>query len=930
MKHSFTAVSNILSYAAVLVLVPHALAAPNEQLQTEAKQGSVSQSQAELGTQSGSAIQSGAVPSLVPPSPENPTQVVSHTVAKDDKDGGIPLGNFLLYPELSATMMYDDNIYASRINELSDRILTISPEIRMKSNLSRHFFELGTGVDINQYHKYTDENTNDAWVYGKGRIDISDWTNIYGGVNLSRDHEDRSSPDASEISTTDSLEKPTHFRDLSGNAGIHQKLTDRLNIRFGVSAMKLNYEDTPLVGGGTYSSDYRDRQETLVGGRVTFAALDGVNLFAQGMSDTRAYDTSNPITNPTFNHNSHGYNEALGISFKPSSTLNAEAYVGLIQHYYDNSLFENISATDYGLNVMYKIAPWTTLSLNLDRSLKETTITDLSGYLNTALTGQVKHNLSRDLSLNASLSRQWSSYNESEREDVYTGAGVGAKYYITNSFYAGADYKYRHRNSTATQSVATYIDPVHYADYDNNLVYVTLGTDFGTRANSLMPAITYPSWDLFPVPFSNNLSGLYIGAALGMNSISNDSFGYRDTLTDLNNYDDGEFSKTGKVAGLFAGYGLLFNKHYYLGLEAEYDHGSDKITHDHVNDSYFSIEQADNLAITLRPGYVVNNGSLLYGRLGYASTTFENAVRVLDDSVVPGVTYSVNQNEKVSGVKLGMGTDIPVSDNFFMRMDYAYTDYKSYDVPVFNSAGTLLQNDTADMSSGTFKIGLGWNFGGSDDATNKVASVDANYLNGMYVGAMIGHGVISSEMEAIQKQGDVNQSVLLANFGNEGFTGGAFLGYGYTFHQFYVGAELEAEAATFGWHHDRTVSGDGGRDFNVHKKGGFGESIRLGYVLKNASLLYARVGLVNTKFNSIYERGAASGSPKYIDQDNELDGTRIGLGAEVPFNKSLFMRMDYSYTNYESYSFVTAHSSPDAITYNNDENMVRFGLGYHF
>lgn len=933
MKQSIATVGYALSFAASLALVPQAIAAPSEQAQTKSQQGSVVQSVVETGEQSGSVVQSGILPELTPPKPLDPAQQVSHGAKKDEDKGGIIWGSFLLYPDLAAIYMYDDNIYASRKNEVSDEIITVSPELRVKSNFSRHSLEMGAGANINNYHRYNTENTTDSWVYGKGRIDLANTTNVYGGVSIARDHEDRSSSDSAELFDTATatgltLEKPTQYTDLSGNAGMYHELTSRVNVRLGVSASELNYEDTPLVGGGTYSSDYRDRKETLTGGRLTFKASDTTDLFVQGMNDTRQYDTANPMTNPAFNHNSHGFNAALGMAIKPSDALNAEAYVGRIRQYYDNSAFENVSAIDYGLNVKYKTTPWTTLSLDLDRSLQETTITDSSGFINTSLTGRVKHSLSRDLSLSGSLTRQWSRYNEIDRQDIYTGAGVGIKYYLTDAIYTGADYQYRHRNSTATKTLATYMAPVNYADYDNNIVYATLGTDFGSRARTATPAFTYPSWSLFTAPFNNTLAGWYAGATLGANGINDANYGLRDDLTKPDNFDNGEFSETGLLAGLFAGYGQMLNKHFYLGLEAEFDHSHDEIVHDHIGDLYFSIGQTDSIALSIRPGYVLDNGALLYGRLGYASTAFANTVRAVDD--LTGTAYTVNEDKKMDGFRLGMGNDIPMGNNLFLRMDYAYTNYKKYAIPVYNSTGTLLHDDTADMSSSTFKMGLGWNFGGSDESS-KIVSVDPKYLDGMYVGAMIGHGVINSEMTAIHKFGAGDESTLLANFGNEGFTGGAFLGYGRTFGQWYAGIELEAEAATFGWHHDRTVPGDGGRDFYVHKKGGFGESVRLGYALKNGSLLYGRIGRVDTKFNSIYERGAAAGNPKYIDQDNNLQGFRVGLGTEVPFNKSLFMRMDYSYTNYESYGFTTGHvPNPDVVTHNNDESMFRLGFGYHF
>lgn len=910
MKRDIVTIRYALSFAVALILAPYAMGAPNDQAQSQAQQGG----------QAGTLNQNGILPAVTPPRPQDPAQQVSHNLEKDEAKGGLPWGNFLLFPELSVSAMYDDNIYASRKNEISDAILTISPSVRLKSNFDRHSLEIGTGIDINRYHRFATEDTDDTWIYAKGRIDLTKSSYLYGGVGLSRNHEDRSSPDALAIAQTAALASPIQYTDLNGNVGMYHSFTDRLTVRLGASAIKLNYENTPLVGGGSYSNDYRDRTETLVGGRFIFVASNIVNLFAQGAYDNRIYDSGN--------RSSHGYNAALGMEVKPSDIFSGEAYIGRIHQDYDNSNFAAVNTGDYGLKIKYKTTPWTNFTLDLARSLEETTVSNSSGYINTSLSGRVNHSLSRALSLNASLTREWSQYNDISRTDVYTGAGVGAKYYFANSLYAAVDYKYRKRTSSATSTNIDYLAPVHYADYDNNLVYVTLGTDFGPREQPILPNITYPDRSLFSGPFENKVSGLYVGATLGVNSINAKSFGYRDPWTgNPNNYDQGQFADMGILSGLFIGYGRTLDKHFYLGAEAEFDRTDTEILHNHVNDTLFSIGQDNSFSLAVRPGFVLDNGALLYGRVGWASTKFTDSIQTVDSSgtSVDGVTYAVNQDKTLSGFRLGLGTDIPMGNNLFMRMDYAYTNYGSYSTPVYNDVNTLLRNDSVDISGGTFKLGVGWNFG-ANDTSDKVVFVNPSYLDGMYVGAIIGHGALTSKIHALHGDG----TVLDADFGRDGFTGGAFLGYGKTFKHWYLGAELEAEASTFGWSHDRQTSGaTGGRDFYVNKKGGFGESIRLGYVLKNGTLVYGRVGRVETKFTSQYIKGSA-GHNNWVDQDNTLVGSRIGLGAEVPFDKSLFMRMDYSYTNYGPYSFTTGSSTPDVVTYNNDESLFRFGLGYHF
>jgi opacity protein-like surface antigen len=89
---------------------------------------------------------------------------------------------------------------------------------------------------------------------------------------------------------------------------------------------------------------------------------------------------------------------------------------------------------------------------------------------------------------------------------------------------------------------------------------------------------------------------------------------------------------------------------------------------------------------------------------------------------------------------------------------------------------------------------------------------------------------------------------------------------------------------------------------------------------------------VRTRFNTIDEKGAGTGS--WIDRSDKLDGTRIGLGAEIPATENAFVRMDYSYTRYDdTVDFVTTHdggANPDAMRFDNSESLVRLGLGFRF
>ena len=88
-----------------------------------------------------------------------------------------------------------------------------------------------------------------------------------------------------------------------------------------------------------------------------------------------------------------------------------------------------------------------------------------------------------------------------------------------------------------------------------------------------------------------------------------------------------------------------------------------------------------------------------------------------------------------------------------------------------------------------------------------------------------------------------------------------------------------------------------------------------------------RIGQMQTRFNTFYSRGA--GTP--VNQSDNLDGTRVGLGAEIPASRNTFVRMDYSYTRYND-ALTVSPSQPtaDIMRFDNTETLARLGLGYRF
>ncbi|WP_414901207.1 outer membrane protein [Sphingomonas flavalba] len=72
---------------------------------------------------------------------------------------------------------------------------------------------------------------------------------------------------------------------------------------------------------------------------------------------------------------------------------------------------------------------------------------------------------------------------------------------------------------------------------------------------------------------------------------------------------------------------------------------------------------------------------------------------------------------------------------------------------------------------------------------------------------------------------------------------------------------------------------------------------RVGAEVSPGMLLYAKAGYTNARIATRYD-GVTGGPASFSDKTN-LDGVRVGAGAEYAFSPNSFIKAEYRYSNYE-------------------------------
>jgi len=805
----------------------------------------------------------------------------------------VVLGDFSFLPKLAVSYQYDDNIFALRDNEVDDNLLIINPSLMFTSNWKQHSVKLNLGGELGRYKRHPSEKYDDYWIDLEGRYDISKQTNLFGGLNHTRDHEERGTPSVSGT-------VPTTFDSDQVHAGIAHRVGD-YKFRFGGTFERLNFVDA-----GPFNNDDRDRDVSGLGLRISYLYAPNREFFAQAIRDQRDYELD--VDDNGFIRHSDGHRVSFGLKSRFSNRLSVEGYFGRLYQKYEDARFAEISTLDFNAKLKYLSSPRSSLSLVLDRSLEETTLEDSSSYLNSSLSIKALRELNSRNSVVAIFGASRADYQGVELEEDIFNASINWRYRLNPEFYVALSYRMLINDTNQSIILNNPANPQYSQDYVRQQVMLTL--------NAMLFDVDDPG---FGKPSSretlnlskNDWQGFYLGTHVGHTATHVRTFGIRGS----SGTDYAEFGDEGTRGGIFAGYGMDFNR-WYLGVEAEIDQANQNTAHtkDKSISRTFNIEDEQSYALSLRGGYTLKSGPLLYARVGRAKAEFDTSFMINNE---PG--NAVNNTFDVYGIRYGIGTDISLSDSMFLRMGYIYTNYDTYIVDAVTTAEEFNQSDNV------FNLGVGWLFGGN----GSLANVNTNIkTNGFYAGLQLGHGSVNSRATGIHNDSGSTPGTynFVGDFGNNsGFTSGLFAGFGHAWDSFYLGLETETEGSSAEWEHQRLPTG---RDFGLKKKSGVGVGLRAGYQLRHGTLLYLTASRMRTRFITNWEKG--NNSTNYIERDDKVYGNRVGFGADIPTSQSVFLRLSYSYTDYESYRFITSHGNTDDMTFNNSETLFRLGLGVRF
>jgi hypothetical protein len=351
---------------------------------------------------------------------------------------GIPVGGFLLFPQLVVDGTYDSNVFRTTNNTLDDFFFTFSPSLRLKSNWGLNSLELYSGANAFQYLTYSHQNLADWNVGADGRYDIAEGIGVYANGVASEAHESLASPN-----TLGNQQSPTRYYDK--HADISTTIQpNRLGFNLGGTFDRYDYANAPLIGGGSENNADRNFDEYQAYLRAFYEFSPGYTLFLRTTYDSRQYDQF--LDRSGLHRSSTGYHVNGGADLQFTHLISGEVYLGYLRYNFAAPLVD-VGGFDYGAKLDWLATPLITVHLEGSRTLSPIILPGASVQDNKSVGLSLDYELLRNLIIQARTDYVDSSYPGIARHDKAPDFQVGAKYLVNHLISLDAGYIFTKRTT---------------------------------------------------------------------------------------------------------------------------------------------------------------------------------------------------------------------------------------------------------------------------------------------------------------------------------------------------------------------------------------------------------------------------------------------------------------------------------------------------
>ena len=361
---------------------------------------------------------------------------------------GVQAAGFTIFPSITISPEYDDNIFATDHDKVSDEVTLISPQVQVRSNWSRNELDAFARLTSDVYASQSDESTTDYQLGTSGRLDFLRQDNINASVSYGHLTEPRTAENTVEDSST-----PIQYDAVNARVGSVQTL-NRLRFSEQVGVDRYDFSNTTDFSGAFLSQAYRNETAVVTTGRADYALSPELSLFiAESFTDT-LYDQKPPQT--LLNRDYVSTETTIGTDFDITRLIRGQIQLGYLHDTYTSSVYKSVDGPAVHARVEYFLSGLTTLSANINRSVLDAASAISSSDVQTVGGVRIDHELLRNVILSGQANYETDDFQGIDREDRRTSASASATYLLNRHLGVTTAYSFLNEASSGSARITPY------------------------------------------------------------------------------------------------------------------------------------------------------------------------------------------------------------------------------------------------------------------------------------------------------------------------------------------------------------------------------------------------------------------------------------------------------------------------------------------
>lgn len=350
---------------------------------------------------------------------------------------GIRAGNYLVFPSLGTTVVYDNNIFASNANKQADFRSELTPKIYFKSQLPRHVLDLSVGGKIVNHLDHQDQDYIDGYANLKGALHFDAAHTLSADVLTALEHEERQDVSASHLAA-----EPVPIWHNRASVGITRDV-GRLYGTLSATRESWEFSDVKSLLGGTLAQSYRDTE--IYSGQIKggYRISPGYELIGRARVLRQLNDGDGKIS-----RTGNGYEVLAGLAVESSPLLRWRILGGWGMREFDQADLANVQSLLAEGQVQWLVTQRLTFYANLARSISDQLSADGGGLVETKLDARLEYELWHNLVLTLGGAAAIDQFQGASRTDhVYSGR-LGVEYWANKNWLFTFTYEHQIREST--------------------------------------------------------------------------------------------------------------------------------------------------------------------------------------------------------------------------------------------------------------------------------------------------------------------------------------------------------------------------------------------------------------------------------------------------------------------------------------------------